>query len=430
MNLDVKLDVCEVIAAIAVLNKACDIDVYDSVKPLQNALGGLVTAARRLVQREDTAKNGCIIRVTRVKKAHKKNGRVGGMLLPVKVDSSDAKETLLNPQRCYVCKEFYYKLHFFYDSMCLKCAFFNYAKRMQTGDLRGKRAIVTGGRIKIGFQIALKLLRAGATVVVTTRFPRDALKLYKQQDDWNDWETRLTIYQLDFLNGRKLLMFCQKMASEPLHILINNAAQTIARPDSFYHDLLKSEGDKPSLDLNRLEGDDRQYFPSGQVDENGIQVDLRPKNTWDTRLEETPFKELLDVTAINYIGPYVLMKQLHPALLRAEPRSFVVNVSAMEGNYRCHKTGYHAHTNGAKAALNMLTRTVGRVWADQEIYVTSVDTGWITNEYPIKPGDSPNRYHPPLDEVDGAARVLDPIFAAGETPSYGVFLKDYKQRFW
>ena len=147
--------------------------------------------------------------------------------------------------------------------------------------------------------------------------------------------------------------------------------------------------------------------------------------TWQTKLDRDWETPRLTVGQI-----WVLRKSLTPVLARAEPRALVVNVTAMEGNYRCHKTGYHVHTNGAKAALNMITRTVGRLWADQHIYVTSVDTGWVTNEYPTNPGDQEDKFHPPLDEVDGAARVLDPIFNAGGKPSYGVFLKDYKQRAW
>jgi len=421
----------EIQNAIRVLNLATTIDL--KLVTNLSAFDSLVSAAQKLMTREKSAKDRCLIRANRIQRAHKVNGRVGGVLPVVTLSQGEGSEEslLLKSRRCYICKEKFRKLHFFYDHLCQDCGGFNYTKRLQTTELDGFNALVTGGRIKIGFEIVLKLLRAGARVTATTRFPDDAIKRYKAVDDWKLWNKRLTIRQLDLLDIQKVIEFCRAVADDPLHILINNAAQTIARPSGFYHDLIQPETKAlvPSLTFGDT-WNDHVFFPKDALDENGIQVDYRPHNTWIMKLEETPFAELLQVTVVNYIAPYVMLRELHSALSRAKPRSFVVNVSAMEGNYLCHKTGFHAHTNAAKAAMNMLTRTIGRVWADQGIYVTSVDTGWITNEYPIKRDDSDDKFHPPLDEVDGAARVLDPIFAAGEKPSFGVFLKDYKPRSW
>lgn len=322
----------------------------------------------------------CGIQQLRNERALKRGGLVGGRLVPVPVvnllqQPHPPPKLLLSPENCYICKTPFSIIHHFYDRLCCKCGDINYAKRSQSADLSGKRAIVTGGRIKIGFEIALKLLRAGAYVIVTTRFSQDALIRYKELPDYPSFATRLHIYQLDMLGPFKQLTEFVAFAKQfPIDILINNAAQTIARPPEFYRLLLQPANVDPSSALIVS-----QFFPN-VVDENGIQVDHRPQNTWTMPLEETPMHELLQVTAINYIVPYFLMKELYPVFT---PYAYVINVTAMEGKFNCYKTGYHAHTNAAKAALNMLTRTVGTIWAKQGIFVACVDTGWVTNEYPI-----------------------------------------------
>ena len=116
-------------------------------------------------------------------------------------------------------------------------------------------------------------------------------------------------------------------------------------------------------------------------------------------------------------------------------RKYVVNVSAMEGQFsRRYKGPGHPHTNMAKAALNMLTRTsAGEMLETDGILMTAVDTGWITDERPhyTKVRLAEEGFHAPLDLVDGAARVYDPIVRgeAGED-IHGVFLKDYEPSPW
>ena len=101
------------------------------------------------------------------------------------------------PQHCYVCKQHFSVIHHFYDQLCPDCAAFNFRKRTELADLRGRVALVTGGRIKIGYQAALKLLRAGAHVIVTTRFPRDSAQRYARETDFGEWGHRLEIFGLD-----------------------------------------------------------------------------------------------------------------------------------------------------------------------------------------------------------------------------------------
>lgn len=311
--------------------------------------------------------------------------------------------------KCYVCKTKYNKVHEFYHLLCPECAELNFTKRSQTSNLTGKIAVVTGGRIKIGFETCLKLLRAGATVITTTRFSRDAMRRYLTETDYEQWKHLLIIYQLDFLDLDSVRYFIQYVNSfGRLDILINNAAQTIERP----HELC--------------------------IVADSFTFDTRSKNTWIQPLSDTNNTSLTETTIINYMVPFTLMNGFHKLLARnatAESPSFVINVSAVEGKFTTgltQKTDRHVHTNCAKAALNMITRTVAYTWKQRHIYVNSIDTGWITNEFPIS-SDAHSKKHdlfPPLDEIDGAARVLDLIFNTPKEGIWGLFLKDYFRTSW
>lgn len=328
--------------------------------------------------------------------------------------------------KCYVCKQIFHKVHQFYHSMCTECGDFNLTKRTQTRDLTGMVAIVTGGRIKIGFQTCLKLLRAGADVVATTRFPNDALLRYKAESDYSKFSGRLIIYSLDLLDADAIDKFIARTSEtfKKIDIIINNAAQTIDRPPEYYQKIMQGEcvftHDFPDL-----------------VDENGIQLDERAKNTWITRLSETDHSELLATALINYMAPFMLLRGLKHLMNghTAESPCFVINVSSMEGKFttrRGLKTDRHVHTDCAKAALNMITRSISYRWGQEHILVNSVETGWITDEFSKKKKDTyDHQFLPPLDEVDGAARILDPIM--GYTPAErisGLFLKDYFRTAW
>src|ERR1700690_446144 len=106
-------------------------------------------------------------------------------------------EELKSPRNCYVCKKEFTKLHFFYDTMCKKCGDLNYKKRFQTASLHGQVAIITGARVKIGYQATLLMLRAGATVIATTRFPVDAALRYSREEGYAEWGDRLHVHGLD-----------------------------------------------------------------------------------------------------------------------------------------------------------------------------------------------------------------------------------------
>jgi NAD(P)-dependent dehydrogenase (short-subunit alcohol dehydrogenase family) len=395
---------------------------------------------------------------------------------------------------CYVCKADFTRAHHFYDDLCPDCADFNYAKRFQTAELAGRTAYITGARLKIGYQAALKMLRAGARVVVSTRFPHDAAKRYAAEPDFSDWGGRLRIHGLDLRHTPSVEIFCRYLLSTEsrLDALLSNAAQTVRRPVAFYRHLLEGEAlpwsalgaserrlleghyeclsalgersgepasgsralstweggpvgaglrDSARLSQVRMLYDDRtcgaDVFPSGRLDADLQQVDLRTHNTWRMSLAEVPTPELLEVLLINAVAPFVLAARLKPLLLKGAPREVhVVNVSAMEGVFsRGTKTDKHPHTNMAKAALNMMTRTSAPDYARDGIWMNSVDTGWVTDEDPVlhvRRKREEHGFEPPLDVVDGAARILDPWFAGLNTGIHvsGQFLKDYRPSGW
>jgi NAD(P)-dependent dehydrogenase (short-subunit alcohol dehydrogenase family) len=404
-----------------------------------------------------------------------------------KVEGAESSTRLRESQNCYVCKADYLDLHHHYDTLCPTCADFNWLKRTQTADLSGRSALVTGARVKIGFEAAVMLLRAGASVVVTTRFPGDAARRFSQLADYSVWDERLSIYGLDLRHTPSIEALADHLnATLPtLDFLIHNACQTVRRPPAYYTHLLADEhldqlepgvrarvggheallrsrkqdpeagsivasgntadnsvsGLVNAATLNQLdllsEQDQAHLFPEGILDGEGQQLDLREKNSWRMNLAEVSTVELLEVQLVNSIAPYVLTARLKPLMLHVPTRDkHVVNVSAMEGQfYRNFKTTRHPHTNMAKAALNMLTRTSAADFVLDGIHMNSVDTGWVTDEDPFEDTvhkEFDQRFAPPLDSIDGAARVLAPIFDGFNSGvhCWGQFLKDYQPTRW
>ena len=413
------------------------------------------------------------------------------------VEGAPVRE-LKNPRSCYVCKAEYRRLHFFYDSMCEGCADFNYKKRFQTAPRAGRTALITGARLKIGFQAALMMLRAGARVIVTTRFPRDAAQRFAREVDFDSFSQRLQIHGLDLRHCSSVELFTRflNQTLDRLDIVINNAAQTVRRPPGFYQHMLDLElgplsavderaqlllhdheackaalsapaGSPLALGFGEATGialhastsaaqgifrsaalsqiplayDETmasdELFPKGRVDADLQQIDLRVMNSWRMTLADVPAPEMLEVQLVNSVAPFILCSKLKELMMRVPSRDkHIVNVSAMEGQFsRFTKTDKHPHTNMAKAALNMMTFTSAPDYAEHGIFMNAVDTGWVTDEDPAHHAERKQRdsdFQPPLDIVDGAARICDPFFSglnSGEHV-FGKFLKDYKAVGW
>jgi NAD(P)-dependent dehydrogenase (short-subunit alcohol dehydrogenase family) len=419
---------------------------------------------------------------------------------PLKIESSTAngaqpERHLKFARNCYVCKAEFTHLHFFYDSMCPSCADYNYRKRFQTARLDGRVAVITGARLKIGYHATLMMLRAGATVVASTRFPVDAALRFSRESDYPQWRERLKIYGLDLRHTPSVELFCRYLERSlgRLDILINNAAQTVRRPPGFYQHMLGNEarpyaeqpeavryllrdhheclrqmavignanggggaampmtwqgisasslgpgiGLRASAELSQIPYAIDQslaveeVFPRGQLDVDLQQVDLRETNSWRLRIAEVSTPEMLEVQLVNSVAPFVLCSRLTPLMRRDfTGQKHIVNVTAMEGKfYRFTKPDRHPHTNMAKAALNMLTHTSAGELEKDGIYMNAVDTGWVTDEDPaamVSRKQEDHDFQPPLDIVDGAARICDPFFDGILSSKHwcGKFLKDY-----
>jgi NAD(P)-dependent dehydrogenase (short-subunit alcohol dehydrogenase family) len=394
------------------------------------------------------------------------------------------------PRKCYVCKAEYRRIHPFYDQLCPACGDENHARRAITADLRGRVALVTGARVKIGYQAAILLLRAGCRVVACTRFPRDAAARYAREPDFGAWKDRLSIYGVDLRHTPSVELLCHHLdrTLPRLDFQLHNACQTVRRPPGFYAHLVEAEqgpssavpperralldgyealraeagGHRPAAGLAApallsqaasaadllLPGTQAvALFPKGVLDQDLQQVDLRRHNSWRLGLAEVPTLELLEVLLVNATAPFVVTGRLKELMLRVreappgtatsgDPAKHVVLVSAMEGQfYREHKTDRHPHTNMAKAALNMIVRTSAPDYAKDGIHLNAVDTGWVTDEDPAHLAARKVEEHafsPPLDVVDGAARIVAPIFEGFATGRHeaGLFFKDYRPTPW
>jgi NAD(P)-dependent dehydrogenase (short-subunit alcohol dehydrogenase family) len=492
-----RIDPDELATTLKVLGELHHLDpAHPDVRTVKHATGHmwkLIKKTRRAaIRAERAAQDQAVIELTATGSALRIDDETAGIPLVSTAAGAYAGE-LITARGCYICKNDYTLVDAFYHGLCPDCAAFSHTKRNQRTDLTGKRALLTGGRAKIGMYIALRLLRDGAHTTITTRFPKDAVRRFAAMEDSVDWLHRLKIVGIDLRDPTQVVALTDDVTADgPLDILINNACQTVRRSPGAYSNLVEMESaplpDVPMLPemiaFDRIseahpaaiagaleahavahhEGESVEHAIAAQnaasltalalragnasldahlagtaVDAGGLLPDTQTNNSWTQVVDEVHPLELLEVQFCNSIAPFLLISRLRPAMRAAVTagarRAYVVNVSAMEGQFsRRYKGPGHPHTNMAKASLNMLTRTSsGEMFETDRILMTAVDTGWITDERPHqeKLRIAAEGWHAPLDLVDGAARVYDPIVRgeAGED-LFGCFVKDYEPSPW
>ncbi|MFD8570647.1 SDR family NAD(P)-dependent oxidoreductase [Streptomyces sp. NPDC057694] len=459
-----------------------DVDHPDAITVRRATAGIYRTVKQR--RRQDrraakTAHDKAVTEATATGSAQRIDDETEGILPSSVTEAGRIAGILQRPRSCYTCKTRYVEVDYFYHQLCADCARLNRDKRDVRADLSGKRALLTGGRAKIGMYIALRLLRDGAHTTITTRFPKDAIRRFKAMEDSADWIDRLEVVGIDLRDPAQAVSLADRVAAAgPLDILINNATQTVRRLPSAYAALVDGEsaplpaGELPPYsvigafnsgavdgiaalpigasgmdaqkvaDLALVAGNAsvERHLAGTAIDAGGLMPDVVDSNTWVQSIEQISPVELLETQLCNYTAPFILISKLRASMAEAAKnarsgRAYVVNVSAMEGVFgRGYKGAGHPNTNAAKAAMNMVTRTSAQeMFQSDGILMTSVDTGWITDERPHydKLRLAEEGFHAPLDLVDGAARVYDPV-VLGESGEdvYGVFLKDYAPGKW
>ena len=479
-----RLDPDDVATCIRVLGESEQLDPnHPDAAAIRRATGKIfktLKQERRHKRREAISEaDRAVVHATATGSPHRTDDETAGIAL-VSTATGATAGRFIRARPCYICKTDYLEVDAFYHQLCPDCAAMSHSKRNARTDLTGRRALLTGGRAKIGMYIALRLLRDGAHTTITTRFPNDAARRFCALEDSGDWLHRLRIIGIDLRDPAQVVTLADAVAEAgPLDILINNAAQTVRRSPGAYAPLAAAEAEAlppgplpeiltfdhisdahPVALAGSLSEHPVPHLPDGlsgseisrlavvagsaaaariatstAIDAGGLVPDINTVNSWTQTVEHVDPMELLEVQLCNTTAPFLLISKLRASMASSPARrKYVVNVSAMEGVFgRGYKGPGHPHTNMAKAALNMLTRTSAGEMLRDGILMTAVDTGWITDERPhvTKMRLAEEGFHAPLDLVDGAARVYDPI-VQGEAgiDLYGCFLKDYAKAQW
>jgi NAD(P)-dependent dehydrogenase (short-subunit alcohol dehydrogenase family) len=350
-------------------------------------------------------------------------------------------------KRCYICRYSLTSAHRLYPSLCNPCGEFNIAESSlslpENLDLKGKTAVVTGGRINLGYHTALRLLRCGASVVVSTRYPLDAEMRYLKEPDSEVWRERLRVVGADFRAANDVFALVEAIkqclrtwGTDKLDILINNAAQTLTDPiekesaairreqqllgESFGGQLIASSTYMPRIRGAGQFKTHREALEAGSNGGDGTEVSTTvveaKKSSWTQKVHEIPYEDVISAYSVNSFVPLILLRELLPIMRRLQggtgPAGHIINVSSREAlpehkPEHSAKAGHHVHTNMSKAALHMLTETeAGEAWTRYRVAVNSVDPGYMSADPMWMEKLGLGEGTCPIGWEDGAGRVL------------------------
>ncbi len=301
-------------------------------------------------------------------------------------------------RKCYGCNLVTNIFHHDYIYSCISCGNKFEKYRNFSSSQKGKVALVIGARTKLGHQIVIKLLKAGATVIGTSRYPDKILEIYKPYE--KELTKNLVIYDesldLDVNDVKshilKLHDFINKRYGK-LDILINSAAQTIRSRE------------KNKIFNENKELDSNKYGELKYANDNLL-------NSWTMTIEDLDQGEMEEIFRTNVVGPTIMIQTLLPLLKKSNYHPTIINVHAREGLITVKKTKFHIHTNYGKTCLHMLTKCL----IEHDLKTNDGKTFRI---HGCCPGFiSIDEYYenerpwivPPIDEIDGASRILFPLF--------------------
>lgn len=342
-------------------------------------------------------------------------------------------------KKCYCCNKNRDLIYYEYDSMCIKCGMFNKIKRDMMADLTGQNIFISGIRQKIGFCAAYKLLKCGATIYGTTRYVAATLANFMAKPDYEEFKSRLNIIKCDFLNFDDVNNMILELKTIKLNAIINNACQTTMPSSQYLSDLHTLESTlakqltneerypyvKPICMGNTHTESRTLTLPNIVMNEFGDVKDFSLENSWTKKIEDISPMEIISANMINLVVPTLIINQLKPLLVGPK---FIINVTAIEGNFKSKKNNYHAHTNSYKAGLNMLTKTIAMEMAeDPELWAYCIDPGFVSGVLKL------DNYYP-IKMEDGGARIIDPIIMYHNkltmSRENNINLKNYKPFAW
>lgn len=354
-----------------------------------------------------------------------------------------------NIPKCYQCKKYYNRqIHIEdYEFLCITCADENYLNKNLKVNLQNQTFLITGGRVKLGYASALKLLRFGAKVIITTRYPNFAMSNYQEESDYNLWKNNLTIIECDFTKLKEIYAMLDLLQNYSFNGIINNACQTIKASNSYYekvkeiesslkNDITSNNNSIIGTNLDIVLYSNRFNILNNTVYEKQIRIykeksemsifkdvkDVHHDSSWDKKIDEITPEEIVETTLINQIVPTLIINKLKHRLTKPK---FIINVTSFEGSFNYNKNDKHIHTNMCKTAMNMMIRTLHED-PDKDLNVYAINPGFVS-------GICPQSDKYPVGLEDGATRILYPIikYALKEPLDRTIMImQNYKKTDW